>query len=71
MAQEPNRLKGEFVLLVDGAAGEVAKDVPAERRVLAILAGELPLKQAVKLTTEITGGRKNELYAAALEMKKH
>jgi 16S rRNA (cytidine1402-2'-O)-methyltransferase len=70
-AQDPNRLKGEFVLLIDGAAGEDAQDVSVARRVVGILAAELPLKQAVKLATEITGGRKNELYAAALEMKKH
>ena len=48
-----------------------AHPTPAARRVLEILCGELPLKQAVKLTTEITGGKKNELYALALEMKEH
>ena len=69
-AQDPNRVKGEFVLLVDGAVAEDATNAAAARRVLEILSNELPLKQAVKLATEITGGRKNELYAAALEMKK-
>ena len=66
---DPNRLKGEFVLLVGGAAGDDAPDGNAARRVLEILAGELPLKQAVKLAAEITGGKRNELYALALAMK--
>ncbi len=30
---------------------------------------ELPLKQAVKLTTEITGENKNSLYQLALALK--
>ena len=70
-AHDPNRIKGEFVLLVEGAAVADATDAAAARRVLEILANELPLKQAVKLTAEIAGGKRNELYAAALEMKKH
>ena len=70
LAQDPNRIKGEFVLLVEGAAAAAATNAAAARRVLEILSGELPLKQAVKLATEITGGKRNELYAAALEMKK-
>jgi 16S rRNA (cytidine1402-2'-O)-methyltransferase len=56
-------------LLVEGAAAGGAPEANAARRVLEILAGELPLKQAVKLTAEITGGKRNELYAAALVMK--
>jgi 16S rRNA (cytidine1402-2'-O)-methyltransferase len=69
LAEDSNRLKGEFVLLVEGAAAGGAPEANAARRVLEILAGELPLKQAVKLTAEITGGKRNELYAAALVMK--
>ena len=38
-------------------------------RVLAALLAELPVKQAVKLATEITGQPKNALYARALVMK--
>jgi 16S rRNA (cytidine1402-2'-O)-methyltransferase len=69
LAEEPNRVKGEFVLLVEGAEAGGAPDADAARRVLEILAGELPLKQAVKLTAEITGGKRNALYALALAMK--
>jgi 16S rRNA (cytidine1402-2'-O)-methyltransferase len=38
--------------------------------VLETLLAELPLKQAVSLATKITGGKRNELYALALELKK-
>ena len=39
------------------------------RRVLQLLLDELPLKQAVKLATDITGAKKNALYELALELK--
>jgi 16S rRNA (cytidine1402-2'-O)-methyltransferase len=67
---DPNRLRGEFVLLVEGAhVAPVADQSEEGRRLLTTLLAELPLKQAVKLATEISGGKKNELYALALEMK--
>ena len=68
-AADANRSKGEFVLLVEGAAAG-AEDAGAARRALGILLRELPLKQAVKLAAEIGGGKRNELYRIALEMKK-
>jgi len=64
---DPDRQRGEFVLIV---AGAVPRDepVPAEaRRVLAALLAELPLKSAVRLAAEITGAPRNALYALALE----
>ena len=66
---DDDRRRGEFVLLVEGRAVE---DKPAvdPRAVLETLLAELPLKQAVALATKITGGKRNELYALALEMKK-
>jgi 16S rRNA (cytidine1402-2'-O)-methyltransferase len=41
-----------------------------ENRALAVLLRELPLKQAVQLAAEITGGARNALYSRALELKK-
>jgi 16S rRNA (cytidine1402-2'-O)-methyltransferase len=38
-------------------------------RVLALLLAELPVKSAVKLAAEITGGSRNALYEAALKLK--
>ncbi|MGH8679749.1 MAG: hypothetical protein ACREUQ_15545 [Burkholderiales bacterium] len=37
---------------------------------LRLLLVDLPLRQAVRLAVEITGGKKNALYARALEMEK-
>ena len=70
LAADPNRAKGEFVLLVEGAVKAGATDPGAAQRVLEILLRELPLRQAVKLAAEIAGARRNELYQLALEMKK-
>jgi 16S rRNA (cytidine1402-2'-O)-methyltransferase len=69
LAEDPNRVRGEFVLIVEGAATEPADSDAQAQRVLEILLRELPLKQAVQLATEITGGKKNALYARALQIK--
>src|SRR5471032_2614350 len=60
-AQDANQPKGEFVLLVEGALAAAAPDADAAQRVLAVLMRELSLKQAVKLTVDLTGSRKNEV----------
>ncbi len=64
LAERPQRRKGEFVLVLHGQP-PVADPEPS-LRVLKLLLAELPLKTAVKLAVEITGGSRNELYAAAL-----
>jgi len=48
----------------------VVADAGAEQRVLQLLLAELPLKTAVKLTADITGASRNDLYEAALALKK-
>ena len=68
LAEKPERLRGEFVLVlhdapVDDATGEGL-------RVLQLLLPELPLKTAVKLAAEISGESKNTLYDQALTLKK-
>ena len=67
---DPNRQKGEFVVLVQGTppAGDTALD-ETTRHVLAVLLAELPLKQAAALAAKITGLSRNALYAQALKMK--
>ena len=57
------------MLLVDGAP-TASPGAEAAQRPLEILLRELPLKQAVKLAAELAGGRRNELYRMALEMKR-
>ncbi|WP_280513692.1 16S rRNA (cytidine(1402)-2'-O)-methyltransferase [Sulfurimicrobium lacus] len=70
LAGDPNRQRGEFVLLVSGAPPVEEQGVSAEaQRILALLLAELPLKQAVKLAAEISGEKKNALYDLALQLK--
>jgi 16S rRNA (cytidine1402-2'-O)-methyltransferase len=68
LAEKPERLRGEFVLVLhdapmDDATGEGL-------RVLQLLLPELPLKTAVKLAADISGESKNTLYELALALKK-
>jgi len=67
---DPDRRKGEFVVLVQGAATPVddALDAVAQRTLQALVT-ELPLKQAVALAAKITGVSRNVLYAQALKEK--
>lgn len=67
---DTNQQRGEFVLLVEAAAVKDAEEVSEETvRVLKLLLAELPLKQAVKLATDITNEKKNILYEFALKLK--
>jgi 16S rRNA (cytidine1402-2'-O)-methyltransferase len=65
---EPDRRRGEFVLVIEGRPVEDTSAVDP-RVVLETLLAALPLKQAVALAVKLTGGKRNELYALALEMK--
>ncbi len=68
LAADANRQRGEFVLVVSAPPPRTGLDAETER-VLAILLGELPLKQAATLAAEITGQPRKALYARALELK--
>jgi 16S rRNA (cytidine1402-2'-O)-methyltransferase len=69
LAEDPNRVRGEFVLLVTGAPAAKAPSSGADLdRVLKALLAELPLAQSVKLACGITGLRRGEVYARALEL---
>ena len=70
IAADADRVKGEFVLIVEGERSDADSDSTEATRVLRTLLEELPLKQAAALAAKITGGRKNELYARALELKR-
>ncbi|MBZ0104352.1 MAG: 16S rRNA (cytidine(1402)-2'-O)-methyltransferase [Sulfuricella denitrificans] len=70
LAGDPNRQRGEFVLLLSGAPPETEAGISAEaQRILQLMLAELPLKQAVKLAAEISGEKKNALYDLALQLK--
>ena len=66
---DPHQQKGEFVVLVHGAARaeDAETDVEADR-IVRILLKELPVKQAASLAAKITGQKKNFLYSRALKM---
>ena len=68
LAEQPNRSRGEFVLVLHPAP--VMEQPGAELKVLTLLMAELPLKTAVKLAADITGAPRNTLYDAALLLKK-
>ena len=66
---EPNRIKGEFVVLLQGAPRQEAADDGEVTRILHILLADLPLKQAAQLAAQITGLKKNDVYQRALKLK--
>lgn len=73
LAGDPDRLRGEFVLIV---GAPIAQDAPrggeaahAHDALLAALLAELPLAQAVRLAVAITGAPKNTLYRRALALR--
>jgi 16S rRNA (cytidine1402-2'-O)-methyltransferase len=65
---DDDRRRGEFVLVIEGRAVEQSSAVDP-RAILETLLAELSLKQAVSLAVKLTGGKRNELYALALELK--
>jgi 16S rRNA (cytidine1402-2'-O)-methyltransferase len=69
VAADAHRQRGEFVLLIEGAAVEQDQDAAEAERILSILMAELPLKQAAALAAQITGQKKNALYERALALK--
>lgn len=69
LEEDANHQRGEFVLLVSGAEQEEGNSTHHETlRILRVLMGEMPIKQAVQIAVTITGRKKNELYAQALQI---
>ncbi len=70
LESDTNQQRGEFVLLVEAALKQADVKVSKEaEQTLRSLLAELPLKQAVKLASEITDAKKNDLYQLALTLK--
>ncbi|QNP50102.1 16S rRNA (cytidine(1402)-2'-O)-methyltransferase [Diaphorobacter aerolatus] len=61
--------RGEFVVVIHPAAPQADADDPKERQILQWLLAELPMKTAVRLTAQITGGARNRIYDMALALK--
>jgi 16S rRNA (cytidine1402-2'-O)-methyltransferase len=70
LAADAQRVRGEFVLIVHPAPQASSAGDGAELdRILGLLLEQLPLKTAVQLACEITGGARNALYTRALAMQ--
>lgn len=67
MEADANQQKGEFVVMVHGAAAEENQLDAKAKEVLDILLAELPVSQAASLAAKITGLKKKVLYQAALD----
>jgi 16S rRNA (cytidine1402-2'-O)-methyltransferase len=67
LAADPQRSRGEFAMVLHGVAQAVSAD--DGERVLRLLLAEVPVKTAVRLAAEITGGSRNALYELALRLK--
>jgi len=66
----PEQIKGEFVIVVQGAPLKKEDEVVTQDyvRILKILLNEMPLKQAVDIACELTGARRKILYSLALTL---
>ena len=70
LAADPNRARGEFVLVVHALPPSTDQgDEGRHDATLRALLAELPLKQAVGLAATLTGAARNALYARALWLK--
>jgi 16S rRNA (cytidine1402-2'-O)-methyltransferase len=71
LAEDPNRRRGEFVLVLHApeSTPDMSDDVSRHDTALRTLMAELPLKQAVSLAAELTGASRKMLYARALALK--
>jgi len=67
---DPHGSRGEFVVMVRGAADvpSVEASVDADK-LLALLVKELPVKTAAKIVADVSGLSKNDLYQRALGLR--
>jgi 16S rRNA (cytidine1402-2'-O)-methyltransferase len=67
LAADNNRTRGEFVLIIEGAPAVDAGRAEHER-LLRVLLKELSPSKAARVAAELSGGRKSELYALAMQL---
>lgn len=67
--EDPNQLKGEMVLIVEGAHVDPTDIPEVAIKTLKLLLNEMKPKTACAITAEIHGVKKNALYQIALDMK--
>ena len=68
LSEDPNRTKGEMVVIVEGYRQTEEETFSAEAvKALGLIAQELPLKKAAAIVAELYGYKKNALYQFGLE----
>ena len=70
LAQDPNRTKGEMVVIVEGESKEDNDETISSQAIhaLTLISQELPLKKAAAIVAELYGCKKNQLYQFGLEL---
>ena len=68
MNDDPDRRRGEFVVIIDGA-GTGGGDKSGIKHILGVLLKSLTLKQSVRIAAELTGGSRNEIYDLAVSLQ--
>ena len=68
MNNDPDQGRGEFVIIIAGAAGKKT-DMPELAAMLKVLLKSLTLKQSVQIATELSGGGRNEIYNLAVTLQ--
>ncbi len=66
---DPDRQRGEFVVIVDAPPRAKVPEVAAHDAILSTLLAELPLAQAARIAAAHTGAPRKHLYARALHLK--
>ena len=69
LEQDPNQLKGEMVLIIEGHKVDENAILPEAIKTLKLLLTEMKPKRACAITAEIHGIKKNALYDIALSLK--
>ena len=69
LAEDPNRTKGEMVLIIEGKPKTEDNDKinPQAIKALQLIAKELPLKKAAAIVAELYGYKKNTLYQFGID----
>jgi len=67
---DADMVRGEIVIVVQGAAQAAAASDGDADRVLRVLLDDLPVSQAAKLAAQLTGRPRKDLYERALRLKR-
>ncbi|KZN58165.1 16S rRNA methyltransferase [Pseudoalteromonas luteoviolacea CPMOR-1] len=69
LTDEPERQRGELVLILPGKGKETAAITPEAQKLISLLEAEMPLKKACGVAAEYFGLKKNALYKAIIAQR--